>query len=84
MFLLQHYNGVPLWPHKGGTPNSVSTNFAENVPPFSAGASAEGSASTGGAGGIYGTSVAGSSSRLNQGLTRSFTVPPGVFVCVIG
>ena len=57
---------------QGGTPNSVSSSFAESVEPFSAGAS--GGTQPAGAGGIYGTSVTGASSRL----TRSFTVPPGV------
>ena len=64
---------------QGGTPNSVSTNFAEKVEPFSAGASSSGSSQQAGAGGIYGTSVTGSSSRL----TRSFTVPPGVLIQLI-
>lgn len=55
---------------QGGTPNSVSAAFAENVEPFSAGAS---SSQTGSSGGIYGSGS--SASRL----TRSYTVPPGVF-----
>lgn len=60
---------------QGGTPNSVSATFAEQVGPFSAGASPSGMTLMGGASGIYGSGI--SSTRL----TRSYTVPPGMFCC---
>ena len=64
---------------QGGTPNSVSSAFADNVEPFSAGASSGGAGSAqSGSGGIYGPSSAGSSR-----LTRSFTVPPGVLFTLL-
>lgn len=58
---------------QGGTPNSVSSTFAEQVEPFSAGASPSGMALMSGARGIYGSGTSGAR------LTRSFTLPPGVF-----
>ncbi|BFZ15254.1 hypothetical protein BsWGS_18293 [Bradybaena similaris] len=55
---------------QGGTPNSVSATFAEQVGPFSAGASPSGMTLMGGTSGIYGS---GMPSTM---LTRSYTVPP--------
>ncbi|CAG5130599.1 unnamed protein product [Candidula unifasciata] len=63
---------------QGGTPNSVSATFAEQVGPFSAGANPAGITSTSGSAGIYGSSSAGAR------LTRSYTVPASTSVPLYG
>ena len=66
---------------QGGTPNSVSAKFAEQVGPFSAGSSPGGASSAGSGGGAGGAAGAGGILYNSSGtrLTRSYTLPPGVW-----
>ncbi|RUS81548.1 hypothetical protein EGW08_010678 [Elysia chlorotica] len=64
---------------QGGTPNSVSAKFAEQVGPFSAGSSPGGAPASGSGGGAGGAAGAGGILYNSSGtrLTRSYTLPPG-------